>query len=57
MRLGLLIAKRGRGHVEDRRQVLRTKSARSLRSMLTNTNVALVGMPVLVDMGRCRAMA
>ena len=33
------------------------KSARSLRSMLTNTKVALVGMPVLVDMGRCRAMA
>ena len=33
------------------------KSARSLRSMFTKTNVALVGMPVLVDIGRCRAMA
>src|SRR5207248_11092800 len=33
------------------------KSSRSLFSMFTNTYVAAVGMPVRVDMGRCRAMA
>src|SRR5579862_5128404 len=33
------------------------KSLRSLLSMLTKTKIAAVGSPVLVDMGRCRAIA
>ena len=33
------------------------KSSRNLRNMLTKTNVAAVGRPVRVDIGRCRAMA